>query len=700
MAPMRAKGFWDQLLRPAWRMFTPNVRYLNTVGEAVEELLAPDNFTAYGMWKNQPHLRTVLTFLARNTAHVGLHLYSRVSDMDRQRDTTSVGAQLLRRPNATMTMYDMLFALTVDRKLYDRAYWWVRPVDTAPGYELLRLPPAWVTPKPANAFSIGTYEVAISDTAEPTVLKADQVLAFTGYHPTNPLAGSPTIQALKDVLLEQMEAALYRKQLWKRGGRVSAVLTRPLGAKWSDGARTSFREDWYAKWTGNGSMAGGTPILEDGMDVKRLDFSAHEQQFVEASKLAMSTVASGFHVQPSMVGVLDNANFSVVKEFRQMLYTETLGPDFEEVSQRLNGFLLPMLGMSSEDSYFEFNIQRKLAGSFEEQAAVLSTAVGAPWMLRDEARARFNLPKVDSGDQLVVPLNVLVGGQASPRDSGTQNETPKALTREVPPEGWDVFPGTETYLKGDSDAVPTAAPRKALPSGQGSGRGRKAATADTSDAPAEDPRPGLRPYAEKYAEIVRGLFRRQLASVSSRFKAGQKDWWDGERWDKELSHDLTAWAVVTGTKVGRDTMAKYGLDEDTFDPALAEAWYTAQATAAAKAINASTKRRLDEALAEEDPAVGREKAESALGDSRAGALAISAVTIVAGFSQYEAGQQAGATTKTWITGPNPRPEHASMDGETVKLSENFSNGLAWPGDGSGDVAEIAGCNCELELGWE
>ena len=676
MAAMRAKGFWDQLLRPAWRMFTPNVRYLNTVGEAVEELLAPDNFTAYGMWRNQPHLRTVLTFLARNTAHVGLHLYTRASDSDRQRDTTSVAAQLLRKPNASMTMYDMLFALTVDRKLYDRAYWWVREVDTAPGYEILRLPPAWVTPKPANAFSIGSYEVSISDTAEPTTISADKILAFTGYHPTNPLAGSPTIQALKDVLLEQMESALYRKQLWKRGGRVSAVLTRPLGAKWSDGARTSFREDWYAKWTGNGSHAGGTPILEDGMDVKRLDFSAHEQQFVEAAKLAMSTIASAFHVQPSMVGVLDNANFSVVKEFRQMLYTETLGPDFEEVGQRLNGFLLPMLGMDSAESYYEFNIQRKLSGSFEEQAAVLSTAVGAPWMLRDEARSRFNLPQVEGGDQLVVPLNVLVGGQASPRDSGTQNETA------APPR------------------VPTAAPRKALASGIGSGQGAKAATADEGDAPAEDPRPELRPYAEKYAEIVQGHFRRQLAAVSSRFKAGRKDWWDTDRWDSELGHDLTAWAVMTGTKVGRDTMAKYGLSEDTFDPALAEAWYTSQSTAAAKAINASTKKRLDEALAEDDPTVGREKAETTLGDSRAGALAIAATTIVAGFSQYEAGQQAGAGTKTWVTGANPRPEHASMNGETVKLSENFSNGLAWPGDGSGDVADIAGCNCELELGWE
>lgn len=659
MATMRAKaGFWDTLLRPAWRYLTPNVQYLNTVGEAVEELFG-DTYTPYEMWRTQPHLRTVLTFLARNTAHVGMHLYERRGDDDRRRDTTSVAAQLLRSPNSRMTMYDLLFALTIDRKLYDRAYWWVRPADRPSGYEIVRLPPAWVSPIAKNRFEVKEYDV-VNDKGDVVKVPVGEVVDFTGYHPTSPLAGSPTLTTLKDILLEQLEAALYRKQVWKRGGRVSAVLTRPLGAKWSDGARTSFRTDWYAKWTGNGEMAGGTPILEDGMDIKRIDFSAQDQQFVEASKLAMSTIASAFHVQPSMVGVLDNANFSVVKEFRQMLYTETLGPDFEEVAQRLDGFLLPMLRMDPARYYYEFNIQRKLSGSFEEQAALLSTSVGGPWMLRDEARSRMNLPKIEGGDQLIVPLNVLVGGQASPRDSGTQNEEPKT---------W-----------------PQYRPKAALPKAAG-------------DGPVEEVRDELVGYADKYTEIVSGFFRRQRAAANSKLKAGRKDWWDAERWDAELGHDLTAWATMTGTETARATLAGYGFDEDAFDPELALGWYTAQSHGAAKAINASTKKRIDEALAVEDEADRKARLDNVFSQERAGWLAVSAVTIVAGFSRHEAGVQSGAGTKTWITGANPRPEHASMDGETVKTSENFSNGLAWPGDGAGDVEDVAGCNCSLDLSW-
>lgn len=677
-------GFWDSLLRPAWRFFEPRVSLLGSVDEVLGTLYSEEHFSTLGMWERQPHLRTVLTFLARNVAHVGLHLYERVDDTDRRRDLTSAGARVLIRPNPRMTMYELLFALTVDRKLYDRAYWWLRNTDDGP--QIYRLPPAWVNPIRADLFSVKKYQI-INEKGNQVDIPAEQVLPFTGYNPTNPLIGSPTIQALRDVLLEQMEAALYRKQVWKRGGRVSAVLTRPLGAKWSDGARSSFREDWYAKWTGRGDKAGGTPILEDGMDIKRIDFSAHEQQFVEASKLAMATVASAFHVQPSMVGVLDNANFSVVKEFRQMLYTETLGPDFEDIAQRLNGFLLPMLGLDPARYYYEFNIQRKLQGSFEEQAAVISTSVGAPWMTRNEARGRMNLPSVPDGDTLVTPLNVLIGGQASPRDTGDQNRNAASAARKDADLG-------EKVLGVIADG-PVFPPLGVVVDTLGT---KDAETDPDEGEPEEDPRPEFKGYADKYTEILTRTFDRQRSVVAPRLKAGDADWWDAERWDRELGHDLLAWAMMVGPEVARATLVKYGIDPDTFDPALAEAWYAATSTNAAKAINASTKSRVDEALALSDPAEAKARVAKVFGVVRAAALAVSAVTIIAGFSRHEAGQQSGATTKTWVTGRNPRPSHASMSGETVLLSENFSNGLAWPGDG-GDVAQVAGCNCELELGW-
>ena len=54
--------------------------------------------------------------------------------------------------------------------------------------------------------------------------------------------------------------------------------------------------------------------------------------------------------------------------------------------------------------------------------------------------------------------------------------------------------------------------------------------------------------------------------------------------------------------------------------------------------------------------------------------------------------------KTWIvTSGNPRASHAAMDGETVGIDEQFSNGADWPGDSTLDADETCGCTCEVEV---
>ena len=55
-------------------------------------------------------------------------------------------------------------------------------------------------------------------------------------------------------------------------------------------------------------------------------------------------MANAFHVNPTMVGILDNANYSNVREFRKMLYGDTLGPLIAEIESTLNAFLIPIMG--------------------------------------------------------------------------------------------------------------------------------------------------------------------------------------------------------------------------------------------------------------------------------------------------------------------------------------------------------------------
>jgi hypothetical protein len=66
------------------------------------------------------------------------------------------------------------------------------------------------------------------------------------------------------------------------------------------------------------------------------------------------------------------------------------------------------------------------------------------------------------------------------------------------------------------------------------------------------------------------------------------------------------------------------------------------------------------------------------------------------FGAHEGATAAGARQKQWQTNSsNPRDTHAALNGETVGLSETFSNGMRWPGDPAGGPDEVANCQCSM-----
>ena len=618
------------------------------LGPTMREMVL--GLTPEELYRTQPHLRIVLSFVARNVAHLGLQAFNRVSDTDRARLTDDPLAQLLSRPNPTMTRYELIETLVSDLGLYDVAYWLLSQSSTAvSGWEIRPIPPSWVVEtRGGDAFAPAEYVVQ-SPGGLRTPVSAEDLIVFHGWNPGRPKHGTSPVETLKQILAEQVQAWTYRQQIWKRGGRVGAVITRPAGVQWSDAARQRFITDLKASWTGQGENAGGMPILEDGMTMSRLGFSAREDEWAEVAKVALSTVAAVYHVNPVMVGILDNANFSNTKEFRKMLYSETLGPTLAMIEDRLNTFLVPRVARA-ERAYVEFNIAEKLQGDFEEQATILSSSTGAPWMTRNEARARQNLPAIEGGDVLVTPLNVLIGGQASPRDSGTQNQR-SAVTR----------------VKAGKVAIKAA----------------------------RNPN-----HADKVTDVLRTFFARQRKSVLSELGSKDPEWWDGARWNRELAADLLALSLTLTADAARELLERAGFDPDEYDVDRTTNFLKAVAASRADMINATTRDQIAAILAGDGP----EDAESPAHvfdiaeQSRAATAGVTLATTYATFATVEAGRQAGAATKTWlVTSSNPRPEHAAMNGETVGIDDLFSNGARWPGDPVLGADGVAGCSCEVEI---
>ncbi|OZF40757.1 phage portal protein [Rhodococcus sp. 14-2496-1d] len=614
-----------------------------TYGPSVQRLTLANDYTAtYAeLWKKQPAVRTSVSFLARNIAQLGLHAYRRVSDTDRVRLTDHPISKMIGRPNARTTRYRMFDALVHDLGIYDNAFW----LKMA-GNGLIRIPPWMIEPKGDSW--LWPEKFIVSGSRGKKEYDAEQVIHFHGYSPDGTMGTSP-LESLRRTLAEEWEAGRMREQTLRNGARMSGYLKRPASTKqWSDPAREQFRTSWKSQYSGGGPEAGGTPILEDGMDFTPVSQTAEQLQYIDARKLTREEVASAYYIPPPMIGILDHATFSNITEQHKMLYQDTLGPWLTMITEEFALQLLPDLGDTS-DVYLEFNLKEKLKGTFVEEAQANSSASGRPWMTTNEIRARQNLPEIEGGDDIVTPLNVLVGGQASPRDSAPVDSEPKR---------------------------------------------RRVRTVKSKDRASST-------YEDKATEVLTKFFRRQARIVLTALGAkADAEWWDEDRWNSELSDDLLKIGVLTAGQIGPAAAESMGFDPKDYDADRTLAFLRSVADSRAGAINSTTKAQIEDALASEDedhsPKAVFEKAET----SRVLQAATALITTFSAFATAEAGAQLAPSQsqKRWITNsPNSRSSHAAMNGETVGIDDVFSNGMAWPGDPVGGVDETAGCQCSIEI---
>lgn len=362
-------------------------------------------------WRTQPSIRKVTSFIARNTASVPLHVYDRVADDDRPRLTDGPLANLLRRPSRApgMTPYRFWESILVDGLIYDR--WCARILEHDDGFELVRIPARMVKFHADSLDRIDHLSISGKD-GKTREVSPEGFILDVGYAERGANGTSP-METMRHILQEYNEAIAYRRALWKNGARTPFALSREK--PWpNEAARDRFAAGWRQFMRGGGSE-GGTPVLDDGMKPVPMEaFRPRDTQDLEGRRLTDIEVASAYFVPPELVGAREGT-FANVKAFRQMLFGPVLGPYIDAWQQQLNSTLVPLLE-PDRNAYIEAHVDAKIRGSFEEQADILSTSTGAPWMTRNEARARQNLPAIDGGDELIVPLNVLEGGQASPQD--------------------------------------------------------------------------------------------------------------------------------------------------------------------------------------------------------------------------------------------------------------------------------------------
>ncbi|MFJ3812278.1 phage portal protein [Streptomyces sp. NPDC090073] len=623
---------------------------LSTYMSLPSSVAAPWEYAA--IWRAQPQVRTVVSFLARNIAQLGLHTFRRVSDTDRERVTDHELVRLLAEPLPRLTTYRLVERLVSDLALYDLGYW--IKLNVGGRRRLLPVPPTLIRPAEGNWIAPDYFE-----TAGGQEFGVDEVIYFHGYAPEDLRSGASPIDALRALLLEEQESTKQRAQMWKSGARMTGVLSRPIDAEpWSAEAKRRFQMMWRTFAQGGGGE-GGTPILEDGMVYTPIAMNPQQAQYVESRKLTREEVAAAYHIPPPLVGILDHATYSNITEQHKILYQDTLGPWLTMIQQEIHAQLLPDLP-DSADVYVEFNIEAKMRGSFEEQAAAASTATGRPWMTVNEQRARNNLPAIEGGDSLITPMNVTEGGLASPRDTAPD----------------------------PADAAPKARGLALVKSSRPSELGEFAAEQQA--------------FARSMTRWTQGQADRLLTTAGAKADGVPNllQMWAAGHEDRlaQLEALLSEHGYRLAQVGAWEVLGAWNPEAEGWSADVMLAWILAAAQTHAEQ-HEEAGRKAVAAVQEEGGDAWREQLTNATAAwvTASQVRAATAATELRSFGGHDAASASGLLKKIWVTGGrNPRPSHKAQNGEAVSLDDVFSNGLRWPGDGQGKTEELVNCNCTLD----
>lgn len=595
-------------------------------GIPLRDYIAPNTDPKH-MWQTQPSVRKVVAYIAQQIAQLPWHVYQRVSDTDRQRLKDSALDALLTAPSPMVSGYELIRDLVVDACLYDR---FCAILD---GDRLVRLSPKRWTIK-ADWLGRVTNVILRTPSGFDDIDITDAPLVIGWGWSDLDAGGISPMLTLSTLLEEAAESVKWRKRQWDERPAFHGYLKHP-GAFKGDDQKRRFSISW-SRWA---SGAAGTPILEDGMEyVAAPRISPKEALDLEGRQLTDVEVAAAFHIPPELVGAREG-NYSNLIAYRSMLFGPTLGPLITQLQHAVNRIAASV--DKRDGVYAEISREAAINGSMMEQAQILQTMVGGPYMTRAEARGRFNLPHIDGTEDLIVPLNVLTGGQASPTDSGSQN---RALTSS----------------------------QKALTSSASS-------VFKTDDEEADEERERTAKSLHEWLAAVRLDIGEAAVTEADLIALWAED--AAERILPRLTH---------AARVAAQRVISAASGSSGWDPAIMDAYLAVMAASKGEQVAVGTARKLQE---HEDRAAAWDVVEASVG-----VWAATAVTDAMGFGGHDAARHGGLRTKTWLTtSGNPRASHAAMHGETVPIDETFSNGARWPGDVVLSADESVACMCTVEF---
>jgi HK97 family phage portal protein len=494
----------------------------------------------------------------------------------------------------------------------------------------------------------------------------------------------------------------------------------------NDEAKQKFTRQWASEF-GGPDNAGRVAINEvgddgdgpvgDSIDVKVLGLSAKDSRLIEQRKELVREIAIALGTPYSKLDA-SGRTFDNAEVEDRTWWEDTILPELIDLQDDINMQLAPRLG--SEVGWFDLRGVRAL----QRRVQPVTQSVGAPALLYarimkiNEARADYGLDVLDDGDRFLTDDEVAIlqgWGMTGQADAATARDALAALevrtaaleTPTQPPAPLELTTETQATLEPETRVVDPEEVEQ-----------RRARIWRAADAT-------VRTLEARWERAWGRLFARQLDSTLSRLtgKRGRqaftraasepidveqlfaREFWEADT--AEMASGL--YEDVAAASVTRLSIA-YGIDFD-----LAARWVQdfieARANLLAGQVTTTTYEAIQGAL-NEGVAAGEsiddlaERIRGLFQQTYANRAETVARTEV--ISAYNGAATLGASqlpadvvaAQEWIATRDgrTREEHASADGQIVRVGEAFDIGgasMAYPGDPSGGAGNVVNCRCTV-----
>jgi len=661
-------------------------------------------------YRSLPWLYAAATALAIACVKPELKVYREVKDKNGVHQEEVEGEdinRLIELPNAQTSYHELLQITVVNLWLMGNHYWNLvgtqekaKITKANPPVEIWWVKPEQVFPKADRNGLIYGYEFQ-GASGQKRLLDPSEIVHFKKANPASYFLGMGVMEPLTNTAVLELNASTFMRRYMENDATPPYIFEHPGDP--TQEQRKAFWTAWDERHKGP-RRAGRAGMVWGGMKVTKIGETVKDAQYNELRKQNREEILAAMGVPPSVVGLLEYANYSNMEVQQKKFWEDAVMPCLSLIADKMTLRLAPLF---DEQYWFEYDYSniRALQEDEEHRARVADYLIGCGVKTPNQVRQEmFNEDPYPGGDQYFMKMTYTPIGV-----------DPNGITEEVPAGAASAAAGKAVVAKDGEEA----------PKEGGSfwtQRERKEALWTNCEKRLSASTRAFQPKVEGYLRDQAKMVKERIASAKTPAHLRAADVFDVNAEVKRFKAFESFYKSVferAGEAGYHATKGKLWIppeerrikDEDTFNP-TAEHWakLSAQIDKSARFFNESTwdvvKQGLETGLAEnmttEEIAqtIWQSLSDRAAWEARR--IASTEMTRTEGWGQVEGYKQNDQIEmKGWLCSmlPTSRDDHIAADGEEVGLDEDFivpPNGgyaMEYPGDERAPAEEVCNCRC-------